>query len=244
MSARSRIDNGTHRFRMRALSLWNRGSAVTCPTCDWRGRSFLDFRGRPNAICPRCGALERHRALWLVVRDTLSSERRYRVLHFAPEDCLERNFRRLSNVDYVSADLEAEADLQLDITAMPLPDASFDVVVCSHVLEHVPDDAAAMREMRRVLDPQGFALLMVPRNLGLRATKEDPSIVDPADRVREFGQHDHVRVYGEDFVERLENAEWAVSRRTAAEIFELDRLRLHGVLPHEEVFITRPASAE
>ncbi len=243
MSARSRINHGARRLRLPALSLRNRDSAVICPTCGWRGRSFLVFRDRPNAVCPRCGALERHRALWLVLRDMLSSDRRYRVLHFAPEACLERNFRRLSNIDYVSADLEAKADLQLDITRMRLSNASFDVLVCSHVLEHVPDDIVAMREMRRVLDPQGFALLMVPRNLSLQTTHEDPSIVDPEDRAREFGQHDHVRIYGEDFVERLEDAGWAVSRLLAAERFGPALLTRHGIYSHEELFITRPTSS-
>ena len=99
--------------------------------------------------------------------------------------------------------------LRLDLTRIPFPDASFDVVLCSHVLEHVPADRQAMRELRRVLAPDGWALLLVP--MGKGPTREDPSIVEPAARERAFGQWDHVRMYGPDFADRLREVGFAVT---------------------------------
>jgi SAM-dependent methyltransferase len=144
-------------------------------------------------VCPACGSLERHRLLWLYLRrrgDFFA--RGLRVLHFAPEPCLESRLR--GKLDYVSADLEpGTADVVADIAALPFEQASFDRVLCIHVLEHVRDDAAALRELRRVLAPGGEALIMVPL-LG-DTTDEDPD-ASPDERVRRFGQADHVRLYG------------------------------------------------
>jgi SAM-dependent methyltransferase len=135
-----------------------------------------------------------------------------RMLHFAPEQCLYDRFRAAPRLNYVTADLEVlpMVDVQADITAMPFEDASFDVVVVSHVLEHVADDAQAMREIRRVLTPDGRAFLQHPIDHARAVTYEDPSITDPESRSRAFGQWDHVRVYGADFPARLQAAGLAV----------------------------------
>jgi SAM-dependent methyltransferase len=126
-----------------------------------------------------------------------------RVIHFAPEAPIERRLRAELD-DYVTADLEPGADLQLDLQALDLPGASFDVVLCVHVLEHVPDDAAALRELHRILKPGGWGVIQVP--ILRETTDEDPSLTDPAERLRRFGQEDHVRIYGRDFAGRLEAA--------------------------------------
>jgi SAM-dependent methyltransferase len=127
------------------------------------------------------------------------------LLHFAPEAGLERRLRAALGDRYVTTDLEpAGVDLTLDITALDLPDASFDAVVCVHVLEHVPDDAAAMRELHRVLRPGGWGVVQVP--ILRDVTDEDPAVTDPAERLRRFGQADHVRTYGRDFADRLQAA--------------------------------------
>ncbi len=193
---------------LRARTARHRGDAVACPVCEHRFDRFKDDRNRPNALCWRCGSQERHRAQWLLLerrpellRDAAT------VLHFAPEWCLRRRLSAIGGLRYVTADLDgAGVDLQLDITALDLPDGAFDLVICSHVLEHVPDDAAAMRELRRITAARGHCLVMVPLALDRAGTYEDPSITTPADREREFLQHDHVRLYAPDIADRLRGA--------------------------------------
>ena len=160
---------------------------------------------RANARCPRCGSYERHRALWLhLEREPLSG----RVLHWAPEPALAQRLR--SRVEYEAADLTGgDGVAALDIQAIDRPDAHYDHVLCLHVLEHVPDDRAALHELHRVLRPGGWALLQVPLHFG--ETAEDPTVTDPAERERRFGQRDHVRRYGaRDFPERVREAGFAV----------------------------------
>src|SRR4051794_27384302 len=161
---------------------------------------------RPDAICPRCGAQERPRALWLYVErrpDLLP--RPQRLLHFAPELIFRRRFEQAPGLEYLTADLDSpDAMVHFDITSIPYPDDSFDAIVCSHVLEHVEDDRAAMRELLRVLRPDGFAILLVPLDLSRDETYEDAAVTAPEARAREFWQHDHVRLYGRDFRRRLE----------------------------------------
>jgi SAM-dependent methyltransferase len=124
------------------------------------------------------------------------------MLHFAPETELQRKFRSIPGVRYLSADLASPHAMQrIDITAIDWPDASFDIIYCSHVLEHVPDDRRAMSEMFRVLRPGGLVLIQVPFSVA-RAV-EDLSVTDPAERERLFWQSDHVRLYGPDITDRL-----------------------------------------
>jgi SAM-dependent methyltransferase len=195
--------------KRRVLMLVYRGRAVECPCCGGRWRRFMPSWNRPNAICPGCAAQERHRALWLFLR-----ERRpelfldeMSLLHFAPEPAFAQLFRARPNLAYTSADLSSpDADEHFDITAIPHPDGSFDSIICSHVLEHVEDDRAAIAELHRVLRPGGWAIVMVPSDPARETTYEDPSVVSEADRKREFWQEDHVRLYGRDFPDRLREA--------------------------------------
>lgn len=172
-----------------------------CNVCGYSG--FFEPFGwpiRPEAKCPHCGSLERGRLfkLWLDVnRDAIAGKR---ILHFAP-DAVERLLRPLSSY-YTTADLAQGKDLQIDIENMTLPDAAFDIVVCSHVLEHV-NDRAALSEIHRVLSPRGMALLMVPIVEGWAASYEDSAITEPRQREIHFGQWDHVRYYGADFRNRV-----------------------------------------
>jgi predicted SAM-dependent methyltransferase len=167
---------------------------------------------RPSARCPNCGARDRQRYLWLYLeRKTNLLVDDLRVLHFAPERIFEKWLASQPNLDYVSADLERpRAMVKADITDLPFPDDSFDVILCSHVLEHVVEDRAAMRELYRVLRPGGWALVLVPIDFGRSETFEDAAVVAPAERERLFGQADHVRVYGRDFRARLEEAGFTV----------------------------------
>lgn len=189
------------------------GRRLECPLCGGRFRAFRSYGvvERRDAVCPACGSFERHRLLWLYLRDrTDLGQAPARLLHFAPEPCLEGALRKLPGVEYVNADLERpDVDLNLDITAMPFPEASFDAAICAHVLEHVPDDRAAMRELVRVLRPRGWAIVMAPVNQAA-ATDEDPDVTDPAERERRFAQRDHVRMYGADLEDRLAEAGFTV----------------------------------
>ena len=187
-------------------------------------------------LCPRCRSHPRHRVIALLLeRGELPSRR---LLHFAPEPVFDPIFARMPEIERVTADLYAPADLRLDITAMDLPDGSFDLIFCSHVLEHVPDDAAAMRELVRVLEPGGLALVLVPYRPEV-LTYEDPQVTSPLDRMVAFGQQDHVRIYGGDLPERLRVAGFDVEDRTPAELFGEAVVRRCELDPDEHLFLCR-----
>lgn len=232
-------------LRRRLDRLRYRGDDVECPCC---GHTFGRFKpGLTNPeirVCPRCGSHDRHRALWLWLDrhpELLEGD----VLHWSPEWVLARRLRATPGVRYRSADLDPGADLHADITEVPLPDASVDLVVCSHVLEHVEDDRAAMGEIARVLRPGGAAVLLVPLTIG-GPTIEDPAIATPEDRRRVYLQDDHVRLYGDaDFAERLRAAGLDVEvDRLAADADERTSARF-GLLPVDLIFVARrpPASS-
>lgn len=185
-----------------------------CPICGWRGLRFLRSPGtaRDRGGCPRCGSQQRHRHLWLwLERETrLLSGAALDVLHVAPEPGIEARLRAAAPpLRYRTAEFGPEhgTDLVLDLQALALPEDCLDVVLCNHVLEHIPDDDAALRELRRVLRPGGWAVLQVPVN-GAATIEEQPG-EDPALRLERFGQADHVRIYGRDYLERLQAAGFA-----------------------------------
>ena len=220
----------------------HRGDRVECPICGSRFRHFMARWNREDVICWSCGSEERHRTLWIYLTrqrpDLL--RRATAMLHFAPEPGLESHLRaRLPR--YVSADLDpGRADVAIDITAIDLPDASFDAVICSHVLEHVPDDAAAMRELRRILTPGGWAIVMVPLAPYLEQTLEDASVTDPAERRRVFWQEDHVRLYGNDVADRLRAAGLDVERSRPAEALTPAERARYRLAAADDVFLCRP----
>jgi len=214
-----------------------RGEGRECPCCAGRFRRMSRRRiSGWGGICPRCRSHPRHRAIALLIaRGDLSGRR---LLHFAPEPLFDPVFARLPGVERVTADLHAPADLRLDISDMDLPDSSFDLILCSHVLEHVPDDRAAMRELRRVLADGGVALVLVPYRPGV-TTYEDPSINSPVDRMVAFGQQDHVRIYGSDLADRLREAGFEVEDREAGELFDEATVRRSELDPDEHLFLCR-----
>ena len=194
------------RLKKPVFSVLFHGRARWCPICEKSSRKFLRFGDpeRQDARCPRCGSLERHRLAWrYFLRMTdLFYGRPKKMLHVAPEPCLASRLQRRLGEGYLSADLlDPAAMVKMDVTAIQFPDEFFDVVYCSHVLEHVVDDRKAMREFYRVLKPGGWAVLLVP--ISAERTVEDPAIVKPEDRRKAFGQEDHVRSYGPDYIERL-----------------------------------------
>jgi SAM-dependent methyltransferase len=183
-----------------------RGEGRICPCCGGHFRCFREFHTIPEARCPGCWSLARQRVLWLYLeRETVALRPPGRVLQFAPDWASYRRLSRLPGIEYVTADVRRSplVKRQMDITAIPMADQSVDLVLVSHVLEHVPDDRAAMSEIRRVLKPSGIALLQHPIAKGLVATDEDPTVTDPIERERRWGQADHVRMYGTDHYDRL-----------------------------------------
>jgi len=211
-------------YRLRGL--WLVGRKRSCPLCGGSFRRFLPkgVPARAEAMCPRCLSLERHRLLWLFLQRSMKlGAKPVSVLHFAPEPALREKIRKLPGMRYASADLAAgRASTSMDITRLGFRSGQFDVVLCCHVLEHIPDDRAALAEIKRMLKPGGRVVIQIP--LGGETTDEDPSITDPAERLRRFGQDDHVRFYGRDFAERL-----------AAAGFRVDTVRYAETLGREEI---------
>ncbi len=212
--------------------VWLAGRDRLCPVCGRSTRMFLEHGTPPRqgARCPWCQALERHRLVWWYFRSStdLFDGRPKRVLHLAPERCLEPRLKEAIGAGYLTGDLRDPAAMErIDITDIQHPDASFDVIYCSHVLEHVPDDRRAMAELRRVLKPSGWAVLLAPI-FGER-TVEDPSITDPQERRWRFGHPDHVRIYGLDYVDRLRGAGFTVRHLRPADILTAEEARRIGV---------------
>lgn len=189
-----------------------RGERVECPCCESTFSRFLPHRGRVEAKCPRCGALERHRLLWLFLeRETDLFERPGALLHIAPEYAFLNRFSRTDGLRYVTGDFDsALADHQLDVMDLPFESESFDFLMCNHVLEHVEDDRLALAEINRVLVPGGWAILMCPVDYRCATTLEDPAVVTPEERHRVYGQADHARLYGRDYPDRLAEAGFSV----------------------------------
>jgi len=210
------------------------GKQRFCPVCGKTSRRFhpVGLLPRKDAKCPKCGSLERHRLLWLYLKNKTDffNGKPKKVLHVAPERCLEPRFRKYLGDSYITADLlNPRAMVKMDITDIRYPEESFDVIYCSHVLEHVPDDRLAMREFHRVLKENGKAILLVP--ITTEETFEDSSIVDPQERLKVFGQKDHVRRYGPDYVDRLREAGFKVEVTKVDDLFEKNDTIRMGLTP-------------
>lgn len=210
-----------------------------CPCCGWRGYRFEPFGNRAlyreDAACPICGSLERHRAVRLLLRDRIP--RGQRVLHMAPEGLMIPWIVGLS-CEYLNADLHNLAMVRMDLTDTGLPDGSKTLVWCSHVLEHIPDDRAALAEVRRILAPGGILVLQVP--IGGDTTFEDPSVTTDEGRLEKFLQEDHVRLYGRDLADRVRAAGFECELLTTADMSAADQA-LYGVAHpvFREVFLCR-----
>lgn len=190
------------------LAVYMRGSTYTDPIDGKKFRSFLPYgyeNPRENVLSPSTLSLERHRLLWMYLKNgTDFFTKHYKVLHFAPEQAFYERFRKLKNLDYTTTDLDSPlADVKADICNLPFEDQSFDVIFCNHVLEHIPDDKKAMQELFRVLKPNGWGIFQIPQDLKRVRTFEDNSITDRNERAKIFGQYDHVRIYGQDYFDKL-----------------------------------------
>lgn len=224
-------------------SLFYRGRQVYCPCCRRSFRRFLPFQSKPGYIltgylCPGCLSAPRHRLLWLYLeRRTSLLSSASAVLHLAPEYFLQQALQRPGTLRYVSVDLRSVfAMVHADITRLPFAEETFHAILCVHVLEHIPGDRQALRELARVLKPGGWAILQVPLDERRTTTYEDAAIVTPAGREAAFGQEDHVRLYGLDYSGRLREAGFdAVADPFAASLSAADIARF-GLDPEEKVF--------
>jgi SAM-dependent methyltransferase len=198
------------------LAFFLKGNNYRDPIDGKSFRSFLDYgyiKTRKNVLSPSTLSLERHRLLWLYLKnETNFFTANLKVLHFAPEQAFYKRFRKLKNLDYVTTDLNSPlADVKADICNLPFKDAEFDVILCNHVLEHISNDAKAMQELYRVLKSGGFGVFQIPQDLNREITFEDDSITDKIARARIFGQYDHVRIYGRDYFDKLRRVGFKVS---------------------------------
>jgi SAM-dependent methyltransferase len=198
------------------LAFFLRGNTYTDPIDNKSFRKFLPYgygKQRDNVLSPSTLSLERHRLLWLYLKnetDFFTSEKR--VLHFAPEQAFYKRFRKMKNLEYVTTDLNSPlADVKADICNLPFKDNSFDVILCNHVLEHIPDDSKAMQELYRVMKPGGWGIFQIPQDLNRMVTFEDNSITDKKQRAAIFGQYDHVRIYGRDYFDKLRSVGFIVT---------------------------------
>lgn len=188
------------------------GDKVICPICNGHFRKFLSYgvgiKYRKNALCPKCLSLERHRLIWLFLKNkTCFFKSNLKALHIAPEQCFYKNFKKLKNINYTTVDLESPlADIKADIQNMPFENNYFDVIICNHVLEHVQDDIKAMSELYRILKKQGYAIMQAPIDKSRKKTYENFLITDPMEREKHFWRRDHLRLYGLDYPKRLQSA--------------------------------------
>jgi succinoglycan biosynthesis protein ExoA len=228
---------------LRLASVLNRGSRVQCPCCERRWRRFARFHGEHDQ-CPACCSLMRHRAMLLYLRDVLGlGTAPARMLHVAPDKGTIRWLASQPLVEYVTADLDSPlAAVHADVTELPFADGEFDMLICAHVLEHVPDDRRAIAELFRVLRPGGTAILQVPPD-DVAETFEDPSVTDPRERERLFDQFDHVRLCGPDYVDRIAEAGFDVERVDYAEALDLARREEHGIRVGEPFYLARKPAA-
>lgn len=187
-----------------------KGDKFTDPIDGKSFKSFLPYgyeTQRNNVLSPSTLSLERHRLLWLYLNDQtdfFTSKDKKKVLHFAPEQAFYKLFRNQKNLDYTTTDLFSPlADVKADICDLPFMDNQYDVILCNHVLEHIPDDTKAMQELYRVLKPGGMAILQIPQDLKREVTFADDTITDQKERAKIFGQYDHVRIYGRDYFDKL-----------------------------------------
>jgi predicted SAM-dependent methyltransferase len=225
------------------LALILKGEQFTDPIDGKSFKTFLPYgygKQRNNVLSPSTLSLERHRLLWLYLKnetDFFNATEKKKVLHFAPEQAFYKLFRKQKNLDYTTTDLFSPlADVKADICDLPFKDNSYDVILCNHVLEHIPDDTKAMQELYRVLKPGGMAILQIPQDLSRETTFSDDSITNQKERAAIFGQYDHVRIYGLDYFDKLRSIGFTVieedyTHKIAPELVEKYCLAKGEIIP-------------
>lgn len=223
------------------LKWWYRGTQFTDPIDSSGYRKFLPYGYgktlRPNALCPGTLSLERHRLLWLYLKQHTSFlTQSLAVLHVAPEQVFYKKFKAIKAWDYVTTDLHSPlADVKADLCNLPFKDQQFDLIFCNHVLEHIVHDQQAMQELYRVLQKGGTLIAQVPLEESRAKTYEDPSITKPQERAKVFGQYDHVRIYGLDYYDRLQKAGFSIQAVFIQEQLSPQEINRYALPPHEKI---------
>lgn len=226
-----------------------RGENVFCPICNSWFKYFASFGKveRKNARCHNCNSLERHRLLYLYLKNKLqffNSNKNLKVLHFAPEYSFYKIFTKMNNINYVPCDLTPEIYnykgntkiLKIDVTQIPFSDNTFDFIICNQILEHIPNDLLAMQELFRVMKIGGAGILQVPIDYNRAETYEDFSITSPEGRQKAFGQHDHVRWYGRDYSKKLESVGFLATEDDYVNRFSSDDLYKYSLIQTEMIY--------
>jgi SAM-dependent methyltransferase len=231
-------------FKLVAPILY-KGNNVTCPVCERSFSKFLsygsDLKHRENVLCPYDLTLERHRLMWLYLKnETDFFTAPHNLLHIAPEQCFHKTFKEMKNIDYLTGDLVSPiADLHFDLHSIPLDSNRFDIVFCNHVLEHVEDAHQCMNELFRVMKPGGWGIFQVPQDMTREVTYEDPSITSPEEREKHFWQKDHVRLFGKDYPNWLEKAGFVVQKYLPKEHFSQKEIEQYRLMENEVLYIAR-----
>ena len=197
------------------LVYYYKGNAYTDPIDGRSFRTFLPYgygKVRENVLSPSTLSLERHRLLWLYLQ---------------------------RKTDFTSDLYSPLADVKADICDLPFEDEQFDVIFCNHVLEHIPDDTQAMRELYRVLSKGGWGIFQVPQELERAETFSDDTITDPKERARIFGQYDHVRIYGKDYFDKLRSIGFEVIPTPCREIASEEEIKKYRLVAEEILPIVR-----
>jgi SAM-dependent methyltransferase len=244
------IINLYRQSRRQFLNIIYRDDNVLCPLCNSKFKEFAPYGSikRINARCIFCGSLERHRLLWKYLNDKtdiFTGNAKKRVLHFAPEKGLFDMLTKNQNIEYIPCDLMPERYdyksnvkiTQADITNIPFDNNYFDVIICYHVLEHIPDDRKAMSELYRVMTKGGWGIIQVPIFSDLKETYEDFTITSYEARSKAFGQYDHVRCYGLDYIDRLKSVGFRVTVDKYIERFTPEEIFTFGLIPSEFIYL-------
>ena len=216
------------------------GKSKKCPCCEKSYRKFLSYANRKNAMCPRCASLERHRLLYLYLRkEAFLLNKNKKVIHFAPEYPLQKKLKKIFGKNYLSTDIDhPEAMLHADITKIPLENNSFNLILCNHVLQEIPNDKKAIKEIFRILTKNGIAIITVPENKRITKTFENQGEKDDKDRAKLYGYYGARRIYGKDFVKRLENAGFKVEVINYIEEFNKKDIEKCGLIP-ENIYLCK-----
>lgn len=232
------------------------GFKYKCPICGYHSRDLMPIgndlpvikekhiigAGLRNGGCYKCGALDRFKLIYTFLKYELNifKDNDKRILHFAPETIIAQKFIEANFTNYIQADFFAEGQhceyndkvMHMDVQDIPYADNTFDLILCNHVLEHVPNDQKALQEIYRVLKKDGLAIIQVPISKTEMKTLENPNITSEKERERLFGQKDHVRLYGQDYIYRLEIAGFNVQ---CINLFPM--YPKFGINPEEKLFI-------
>lgn len=242
-------------IRFKIKRILDESKMYTCPFC---GNRALDLKliglnipiliekevigaGERKGGCVKCGSSDRERLVYVFLKNNLkifTKPNKLRILHFAPEYNLSKTLLQFNFKEYICGDLYSEGYhypdyvKNMNVLDIPYKENSFDIIICNHLLEHVPNDIAAMKELFRVLKKGGKAILQVPISLNSAKTLEDFSITEPSQREITFGQADHVRIYGEDYLERLSSVGFLANRLNVSK-----KYKKYGLNQKEDIFI-------